>query len=271
MCCPSAWLLAGDEAPRHNIAAHCQLRARLQPLASAKSPAESTARTPSHQQQESKTDTSKPFKLDWDVALGHPRRKNCCHAFEERSLFHLSAQRCSLADSAVQTSDMVSSRSPRRLHTQQHNNYTVQPTLGSIPRRVTEASQPHQPTQRNCQELDGDSQQKQIPETHGEAEKDVPGSRLASKSTISGDCGSRALPHAEATSPELGAVHYQPVMHHRQGFSADRVCHKRTAAQYSAVPNKRCRWRNKHYKPDGLIDLWTRAGLPLQVLQHRNA
>ncbi len=56
--------------------------------------------------------------------------------------------------------------------------------------------------------------------------------------------------------------------------AADRLERKRTTGSIGSNSNgsqKRGRWRNKNYRQDGVLDLWSRAGLPLHAMQQKNS
>ena len=81
--------------------------------------------------------------------------------------------------------------------------------------------------------------------------------------------------HTQHEQQEPLTLQYQPgIICDQQQAAADRSERKRTTGSIRSNSNgsqKRGRWRNKNYKRDGVLDLWSRAGLPLHAMQQKNS
>ena len=78
--------------------------------------------------------------------------------------------------------------------------------------------------------------------------------------------------HNQHEQQEPLTLHYQPGICNRQQAAADILGHKRTTGSIGSDSNgsqNRGRWRNKNYKRDGVLDLWSKAGLPLHAMQQK--
>jgi len=81
--------------------------------------------------------------------------------------------------------------------------------------------------------------------------------------------------HTQHEQQEPLTLQYQPgICDQQHAAAADRLERKRTTGSIASNGNgsqKRGRWRNKNYKRDGVLDLWSRAGLPLHAMQQNNS
>ncbi len=81
--------------------------------------------------------------------------------------------------------------------------------------------------------------------------------------------------HTHHEQQEPLTLQYQPgITRDQQQAAADRLECKRITGSIGSNSNgsqKRGRWRNKNYKRDGVLDLWSRAGLPLHAMQQKNS
>ena len=80
--------------------------------------------------------------------------------------------------------------------------------------------------------------------------------------------------HNQHEQQEPLTLQYQPGIRNQQQAAADRLERKRTTGSIESDSNgsqKRGRWRNKNYKRDGVLDLWSKAGLPLHAMQQKNS
>ncbi len=80
--------------------------------------------------------------------------------------------------------------------------------------------------------------------------------------------------HIQHEQQEPLTLQYQPGICNQQQVAADRSERKQTTGSIASNSNgsqKRGRWRNRNYKRDGVLDLWSRAGLPLHAMQQNNS
>ena len=80
--------------------------------------------------------------------------------------------------------------------------------------------------------------------------------------------------HIQHEQQEPLTLQYQPGICNQQQVAADRSERKQTTGSIASNSNgsqKRGRWRNKNYRQDGVLDLWSRAGLPLHAMQQNNS